>query len=125
MLTIERRRTIDPELPYFLPPMTSGADRSWLIHLHAAVFVGWVVLLLIQSLAISLGNTRFHRRFGIARMAYAVLVFLLGLIVSIAVPVAGATAGDFPSKIAGLVAVYSITDMLDGRRRCSYRLEST
>ena len=97
---------------YFLPLMTSGADRSWLIHLHAAVFTGWMFLLLAQSLAISFSNVQFHRRLGVAGMSYAVLVFLLGLVVSVAVPVAGATAGNFPIEIAGLVAVYLITDML-------------
>lgn len=97
---------------YFLPLMTSGADRSWLIHIHAAVFVGWMILLVTQALAVSLGQIRFHKRFGIAGMNYAVLVFIIGLVVSVAVPVAGARAGDFPSEIAGLVALYLITDML-------------
>ena len=45
-------------------------------------------------------------------MGFAVLVFIVGLIVSVEVPAAGARAGDFPLEIAGLVAVYLVTDML-------------
>jgi len=97
---------------YFWPLMTFSAERSWLIHVHATVFVGWMVLLVAQALAVSLGNRQFHRRFGVAGMGFAVLVFIVGLIVSVEVPAAGARAGDFPLEIAGLVAVYLVTDML-------------
>ena len=97
---------------YFLPLISLRADRSWLIHIHAAVFVGWMLLLLIQSFAVSFGKGQFHRRLGVFGMAYAVAVFLVGIVISVAVPVAGARAGNFSSEIAGLVAIYLISDML-------------
>lgn len=97
---------------YFWPLMTSAVDRLWVVHVHAAVFVGWMTLLTTQVVAVSRGHMRFHKRLGIAGMGYAILVLAVGLVVSVVVPVSGARAGNFSSDVAGLVAVYLVTDML-------------
>jgi hypothetical protein len=42
---------------YFLPLMTARIERLWVIHLHAAIFGGWIFLLVGQAAAVSLGQS--------------------------------------------------------------------
>lgn len=48
------------------PRLSEGAlmGASWLIHLHVAVFLGWIVLFLVQTLFVARGRTRKHIKIG-------------------------------------------------------------
>jgi hypothetical protein len=50
-----------------------------IVHVHAVVFVGWLVLFTIQVLAIRSRSVRWHRSFGRLVAAYAVLVVGMGI----------------------------------------------
>lgn len=52
---------------YFGPLLRGDAERPWLFHLHGAVFLGWMGLLVTQATLVSLGRTRLHRRVGTFR----------------------------------------------------------
>jgi hypothetical protein len=41
---------------YFGPLLRGGVDRHWIIHVHAAVFLGWVILLVVRR------NPEWHKR---------------------------------------------------------------
>jgi hypothetical protein len=97
---------------YFGPLMTGTADRPWIVHLHAAVFVGWVLLLIAQAALASAGNVRLHRQVGVAGMTYGAFVFLIGVMVSIVAPALRVRAGDFPLEVGGMVAILSLADLL-------------
>lgn len=64
---------------YFGPLLRGDADRPWLYHLHGAVFLGWMALLVTQATLVSRGRTRLHRRVGAFGIAYGALVLALGL----------------------------------------------
>jgi len=97
---------------YFRPLLRGGVERPGIVHVHAAIFVGWLVLLVAQASLISVGRVRFHRRVGQAGMLYGVLVLCVGLVVSVAAPVLRVRAEQLPLDAAGLVVLYNLTDML-------------
>jgi fumarate reductase subunit C len=53
---------------------------SWIIHVHAAVFTCWVVLLVIQTSLVASHRVKIHRRLGILGFLLAPLVLLLGVV---------------------------------------------
>jgi hypothetical protein len=97
---------------YFGPLLAGTVDRPWVVHLHAAVFVGWVLLLIAQAALVATGRVRLHRRIGAAGMLYGALVFLVGVLVSTLGPALRVRAGEFPIEVGGMVAIYSLADLL-------------
>ena len=61
-------------------------DWPWVIHLHAAVFMGFMGLLLTQVLLVSTGRTRLHKKLGKVGIGYGILVIIIGILVSFALP---------------------------------------
>lgn len=97
---------------YFAPLVSGTVDRPWIVHLHATVFVGWVVLLLAQAALAGTGRLRLHRRIGMAGMVYGAMVFLVGVMVSIGGPALRVRAGQFPIEAGGMVAILSLADLM-------------
>src|SRR5262245_62188718 len=71
---------------YFGHLWHGGVHRPWLIHLHGAIFSGWLVLLLVQGALVAAGRVRLHRRVGQVGIAYGTLVLGSGLVVGVAAP---------------------------------------
>jgi hypothetical protein len=88
------------------------ADLPTIVHVHAAVFSVWVLVLLAQAAVVVAGNVRLHRRIGAAGMLYGALVLLVGLLVSIGAPVLRVRSGFYPLEVGGVIALYNLTDML-------------
>jgi len=97
---------------YFRPLANGTLSRPWIVHVHAIVFVGWVVLLVAQAALIATGRGRLHRQVGQAGIAYGAVVLLMGLIVSVAMPVMHVHASQLPVESAGLVVLYNLTDIV-------------
>lgn len=97
---------------YFAPLLSGTVERPWIVHLHAAVFVGWVLLLIAQSALVAAGRVRLHQRAGKAGMAFGLFVFSVGVLVSIGAPALRVRAGEFPVEVGGMVAIYSLADLL-------------
>jgi hypothetical protein len=87
-------------------------DLPSIVHLHAAVFSLWVLILVAQAAVVAAGNVRLHRRLGVLGMVYGALVFLVGLLVSIGAPALRVRDGEFPLEVGGIVVLYNLTDML-------------
>jgi hypothetical protein len=96
---------------YYSGLFTGGMDRPWIVHLHAAVFSIWIVVLVTQAVVVA-GNVRLHRQIGNAAMFYGVLVFAVGVAVSIGAPALRVRAGQFALEVGGMVALYSLADLL-------------
>ena len=97
---------------YFGPLIAGTATRPWFIHAHAAVFLGWVALLLAQVSFIAFGKVAQHRRVGRVGAFYGALVFGVGFAVSIAAPALRVRSGVLPERIASLVVLYNLVDIL-------------
>jgi hypothetical protein len=54
-----------------------------LVHAHAIVFMGWVVIFLLQNLLIATGQVRLHRPLGWIAAAWLVPMLVLGCLVTV------------------------------------------
>jgi hypothetical protein len=64
---------------YFGPMLLDGRSYEWLVHVHAAVFMGWLVLVAVQSYLAMSGRTALHIRIGRIGMWYGVGLVAVGL----------------------------------------------
>jgi hypothetical protein len=70
--------------PTYFGPLVLGTIRQpLLIHLHATVFVGWLVLFLTQVVLAASGRVAWHMRLGRIGIGYGVLVIIVGLLTGI------------------------------------------
>jgi hypothetical protein len=96
---------------YFGPLLTGGVTRPWIIHLHGAIFSGWMVLLLAQVSLVSMGRVRMHRRVGNVGIAYGTLMLGIGLVVSFVAPVLHVHAGEWTVDRAAGFLLAPLGDM--------------
>jgi hypothetical protein len=58
-------------------------ETSWVIHLHAAAFGGWVAFLLVQAVLVARGQTRAHMTLGgSGGLALGILVLATGALIT-------------------------------------------
>jgi energy-converting hydrogenase Eha subunit A len=63
----------------YLPKVVAGAPAlPWIIHLHAMVFTSWLAFYVTQTTLVLTGRTAVHRRLGIAGVALAALMLVVG-----------------------------------------------
>ncbi len=55
-----------------------------LVHAHAIVFMGWVVIFVAQNLLVASGNIALHRRLGWIAAGWTVLMMVMGCLVTVA-----------------------------------------
>jgi hypothetical protein len=80
---------------YYGPLVRGAATRPWLFHLHGAVFLGWMALLIAQVALVAVRQTRLHRAVGKVGIGYGILVLVMGLLITFAAPVGHVTAGEW------------------------------
>ena len=68
---------------YFGPLLRLAADRSIVIHFHAAVFVGWLALFTTQAALAATGRLRQHRRLGRIGIAYGACLIVVGIVTTL------------------------------------------
>ena len=96
---------------YVGPLLRGNADRPWLFHLHGAVFLGWMGLLVVQATLVSIGRTRLHRRVGTAGMAYGALVVALGLAITFVATSTHMASGAWDADSAAAFLLLPLGDM--------------
>jgi hypothetical protein len=86
-----------------------GGEASYplIVHLHAAAFVSWVVLLMAQSLLIRTGRWQVHGRLGIAAVGLAGVMLILGPAVAITIQRAQLSLAH-PSPVFGNPAFLAV-----------------
>ena len=80
--------------PYFGRVLGGTVDKDWLVHVHAAVFVGWIGLFLAQASLAATGRIGLHRRLGELAIGYGVLLIVVGLFASVHQLAGGIAAGE-------------------------------
>ena len=76
---------------YFLKPLFATPDLTPLKHVHGIVMTSWFVLFLVQARLVATGNTAVHRKLGLAAIALAAAMVVLGVQAAIAAARAGVT----------------------------------
>src|SRR5918993_2786647 len=100
--------------PSYFGPLLAGriVSRPWLMHVHGAVFSGWLILLLAQVLIAAAGRVKVHRQVGRVGIAYGVLVLASGLAVGFAAPARHVRAGEWTVDQAAAFMLLPLVDML-------------
>jgi hypothetical protein len=98
--------------PSLYGSVIEGVARPWFIHLHAVVYVGWIALLIAQSVLASNGNIDLHRRVGSFGIAYGCVVLILGVVVTFAAAVVHLKAGEWPMQRAANFLALALGDMV-------------
>jgi hypothetical protein len=68
---------------YFLRSLSDQPSLPLLVHLHGALFIAWILLLLVQTRLVATKRTDLHRTLGVAGGALAVLMLIDGYDVAI------------------------------------------
>jgi hypothetical protein len=98
--------------PSFYLIAVDGKPRPWVMHLHAAVYLGWLALLMCQVVLAARGKIATHRRVGTLGIYYALALWVLGLIVSIYAPAAHVRAGEWSLERAITFLPIPLGDMV-------------
>ena len=85
-------------------------DKNWVVDLHAGVFVGWIVLFMIQAALIFRGRTDVHRKVGKFGIFYGFVIIGMGLFVALHQLAVGVAAGN-PAEAQGFL-ILPLTDMI-------------
>jgi hypothetical protein len=67
------------EQSYFRAGLFFAHLPSLMVHIHGALFVGWVLLLGVQIALVASGHTRWHRQLGVLGAVMAPLMVIAGL----------------------------------------------
>lgn len=98
--------------PSFYGTFVEGLSHPWIIHVHAAVYLGWLALLIAQASLAARGQIAAHRKVGRFGIAYGALVLVLGLIVAIAMPVINVHTGAWSTERAETFLAVPLGDMV-------------
>ena len=98
--------------PSFYLIAVDGNPRPWIMHLHAAVYLGWLALLVCQTVLAARGKIGTHRRVGTLGIYYAAVVWVLGVIVSFVAPAAHVRAGEWTMERAVTFLTIPLGDMV-------------
>ena len=97
--------------PTYFGPLVAGAvDKTAIIHVHAAVYVGWLALFLTQAVLAATGRVASHIKLGRFAIGYGVLVIAVGLITAFARFAVRVRAGEATAAQAQLLG--PLLDML-------------
>jgi hypothetical protein len=72
--------------------------RPLVLYFHAAIFTGWVVLLITQSALIRTRNVRLHRKLGLCALALAIAVPIIGIATGVAMARFNTQHGDTDAR---------------------------
>jgi hypothetical protein len=97
---------------YFGALVRGAAERPWMFHLHAAVFTGWMGLLVAQVALVAAGRTRVHRAVGRFGISYGWLVLVVGVVMTFYAPAYRVGAGEWTTDQAASFVLLPLVDMV-------------
>lgn len=99
---------------YFSAPLGSGLEPRidrWPFHLHSALFVGWLTVMLLQSILVASQRTALHRKLGPFLAGFGYLAAGIGIYVSIALA-AYSMPGRRSLDEAAMFVAFPLIDMV-------------
>lgn len=99
--------------PSYYGPLTQGMTQTpWILHFHGVVYIGWMSLLILQTILAARGRFQAHRSVGKIGIGYGFAVLLVGLLVSFVAPVLHVTAGEWTLDQAAAFLPIPLGDMV-------------
>ena len=89
---------------YFGPLLAGTVDKLPVIHVHAAIYVGWLAIFIAQAGFAATRRMDLHVRLGNIAIGYGVLVIVMGLTVAISMFAVRVQAGDLEEAHRRLIA---------------------
>lgn len=65
---------------YYMAGMFHAPLPSLIVHVHGAVFTGWILLFITQTSLVSAGRVDIHRRLGVVAFFWACLMVVVGVL---------------------------------------------
>jgi hypothetical protein len=97
--------------PTYFGPLLAGTLQTLpMIHIHAAVFVGWILLVIAQAALAATGKWALHVKIGHIGMVYGLLLILVGVATGFTLFAARIAAGHIQEAQDRLFV--PLTDML-------------
>ena len=96
---------------YFGTLLSGGVARPLVMHVHGAIFTGWMLLLFLQVTLASSGRVALHRRVGKLGIWYGTAVWIMGVIATFAAPVIHMNKGEWTMDQAAGFLILPIGDM--------------
>jgi hypothetical protein len=97
---------------YYGPLIRGAAEAPIVLHIHGLVFIGWMALLILQTTLAARGSIRAHRALGNVGIGYAIVLWLMGLLVSFVAPVMHVNAGEWTVDEAATFLPIPLGDMV-------------
>jgi hypothetical protein len=91
---------------YFGPLLAGGVDKPPFIHLHAAVYVGWLCIFIAQTSFAAARRMDLHVALGNLGMGYGVLLIVVGLAAAFGMFAIRVHSGDLDAAQARLTAPF-------------------
>jgi hypothetical protein len=98
--------------PFYATLFTGGSGAPVIIYGHAAVFTGWLALLLGQTWLVHRRKVGVHQRVGRLGVMYGIGLLLFGTVIAFVVPAMNVTNGTMTLDEAAGFLVLPIGDML-------------
>jgi hypothetical protein len=95
---------------YFGPLVAGTVDKTRIVHVHAAVYVGWLAIFVTQAALAATGRVASHIKLGRFAIGYGVLVIAVGLLTAFARFALRVRAGEATAAQAQLLG--PLLDML-------------
>ena len=93
---------------YYLAGAFRAPLPSLIIHVHGAVFTGWILLFITQTSLVSAGRVDIHRRLGVVAFFWACLMVVVGVLAA----TDSLVRADRPGRDALFFYIIPLTDML-------------
>ena len=100
--------------PSYYGRLVAGAPprAHWVVHVHGAVFTGWMLLLVAQVVLAARRRIDLHRALGRFGIGYGALVFVMGSVVTFVAPAHKVASGVWTRDQAASFLILPIGDML-------------
>lgn len=97
--------------PTYFGPLAAGtAVKTPIVHLHAAIYVGWLAIFVTQAALAATGRVAAHMQLGRFAIGYGVLLIVVGLITAFARFALRVRAGEVAAAQAQLLG--PVLDMI-------------
>ncbi|HUF72482.1 MAG TPA: hypothetical protein VMR74_06250 [Gammaproteobacteria bacterium] len=97
---------------YYGALVRGAAEAPVILHVHGAIFMGWMLLFILQTVVAARSDLRLHRSLGSFGIAYGALLWLVGLLVSFVAPVINVNSGEWSVVDAAIFLPIPFGDMV-------------
>ncbi len=97
---------------YFGPLLNGTVEKAPVIHFHATVYSGWLVLFIAQVVFASTGHLALHRKLGKVGIGYGVVIVVVGISTALSVFASDVQAARLAGEQLPLAPIAPLSDMV-------------